>query len=276
MALYIQTNTVTQKSVRHLSNVQRSLSKTTAKVSSGSRVNQASDDAAGLAVSENLDAGVRGSKQAIRNINDGISLLNIAESGTSTVQNVVKRMRELAVMSSSETLASTERSYIQDEFNSLVGEVEDLANNTLFGKLHLIDGRHNSSYDIQVALNNTSNDRITISMGDVSVDTIGLNTSTISLSTASSAQSAITKLDNTLDTLNGYRSQYGASERSLSQALVSMELYSENLQSAHSQIIDADYAAETANMSRHQLVQQAGMAILAQGKSLGQGLLGLL
>jgi flagellin len=178
-------------------------------------------------------------------------------------------------MSSSETLASTERSYIQNEFNSLVEEVDDLANNTLFGEIHLVDGR-NPTFDIQVALNNTSDDRVTINMGDISVDTIGLNTSTISLSTASEAQSAITKLDNTLNTLNGYRSQYGASERSLSQAMVSMELYSENLQSAHSQIIDADYAAETANMSRHQLVQQAGMAILAQGKSLGQGLLGLL
>ncbi len=275
MALYIQTNMVTQKTGRHLSNVQRSLDNTLARVSSGARVNQAADDAAGLAVSENLDAGVRGSKQAMRNINDGISLLHVAESGTSTVQNVVKRMRELAVMSSSETLASTERSYIQNEFNSLVEEVDDLANNTLFGQLHLIDGR-NSTFDIQVALNNTSDDRITINMGDISVDTIGLNTSTISLSPASAAQSAITKLDNTLDTLNGYRSQYGASERSLSQAMVSMELYSENLQSAHSQIIDADYAAETANLSRHQLVQQAGLAILAQGKSLGQGLLGLL
>lgn len=275
MALYIHTNTVTQKTERHLSNVQRSLSSTLAKVASGARVNQAADDAAGLAVSENLDANARSSKQAMRNINDGISLLSVAESGTATVQNVVKRMRELAVMSSSETLASTERSYIQNEFNSLVEEVDDLANNTLFGDLHLIDGRR-ATFDIQVALNNTSDDRITINMGDISVDTIGLNTSTISLSTAAEAQKAIGKLDNTLNTLNGYRSKYGASERSLSQAMVSMELYSENLQSAHSQIIDADFAAETANLSRHQLVQQAGLAILAQGKSLGQGMLGLL
>jgi flagellin len=275
MALYIQTNMATEKTGRHLSNVQRSLDSTLARVSSGVRVNQAADDAAGLAVSENIDANARASKQAMRNINDGISLLHVAESGTSTVQNVVQRMRELAVMSSSETLASTERSYIQNEFNSLVEEVDDLANNTLFGEIHLIDGR-NPTFDIQVALNNTTDDRITIQMGDISVDTIGLNTSTISLSTASEAQAAIGKLDSTLDTINGYRSKYGATERSLSQALGSMEIYSENLESAHSQIIDADYAAETANLSRHQLVQQAGLAILAQGKSLGQGLLGLL
>jgi flagellin len=275
MALYIQTNMVTEKAGRHLSNVQRSLDSTLARVSSGARVNEAADDAAGLAVSENLDANSRGAKQALRNINDGISLLHVAESGTNTVQNVVQRMRELAVMSSSETLESRERSYIQTEFNSLVEAVDDLANNTLFGEIHLIDGR-NPTFDVQVALNNTADDRITIQMGDISVDTIGLNTSTISLSTASEAQAAIGKLDITLDTLNGYRSKYGATERSLSQALGSMELYSENLQSAHSQIIDADYAAETANLSRHQLVQQAGMAILAQGKSLGQGMLGLL
>lgn len=275
MALYIQTNMVTEKAGRHLSNVQRSLDSTLARVSSGARVNQAADDASGLAVSENLDANSRGAKQALRNINDGISLLHVAESGTNTVQNVVQRMRELAVMSSSETLESRERSYIQTEFNALVEEVDDLANNTLFGEIHLIDGR-NPTFDIQVALNDTADDRITIQMGDISVDTIGLNTSTISLSTASEAQAAIGKLDITLDTLNGYRSKYGATERSLSQALGSMELYSENLQSAHSQIIDADYAAETANLSRHQLVQQAGMAILAQGSSLGQGMLGLL
>ena len=275
MALYIQTNMVAEKTGRHLSNVQRSLDSTLARVSSGARVNQAADDAAGLAVSENLDANSRGAKQALRNINDGISLLHVAESGTNTVQNVVQRMRELAVMSSSETLESTERSYIQTEFNALVEEVDDVANTTLFGEIHLIDGR-NPTFDIQVALNNTADDRITIQMGDISVDTIGLNTSTISLSTASEAQAAIGKLDSTLDTLNSYRSKYGATERSLSQALGSMELYSENLQSAHSQIIDADYAAETANLSRHQLVQQAGMAILAQGKSLGQGMLGLL
>ena len=275
MAIYIHTNMVSVNTTRQLSRVERSLESTVDRMSSGRRVNQAADDAAGLAVSENLDANVRGSRQALRNIEDGLSLIHVAESGTETTQTLVKRMRELAVMSSSDTLASTERSYIQDEFNQLVAEVDDLANNTLFGSVHLIDGQ-NPTLDIQAGLNNTSNDRLTISMGDISVDTIGLNTGTVSLSTATQARLAIDQLDSTLNTLNKYRAQYGASERSLSQALGNMELYSENLKASQSQIIDADFAMESANMSRHQIVKQAGLAILAQGNSLGQGLLGLL
>lgn len=275
MAIYIHTNMVSVNTTRQLSRVERSLESTVDRMSSGRRVNQAADDAAGLAVAENLDANVKGSRQALRNIEDGLSLIHVAESGTETTQTLVKRMRELAVMSSSDTLASTERSYIQDEFNQLVAEVDDLANNTLFGSVHLIDGQ-NPTLDIQAGLNNTSNDRLTISMGDISVDTIGLNTGTVSLSTATQARLAIDQLDSTLNTLNKYRAQYGASERSLSQALGNMELYSENLKASQSQIIDADFAMESANMSRHQIVKQAGLAILAQGNSLGQGLLGLL
>jgi len=274
MAMYIHTNMESVSTQRYLSNVQRSMDSTTERMSSGKRVNQASDDAAGLAVAENLDANTRGSRQALRNINTGISVLHVAESGTETTQNLVKRMRELAVMGSSDTLAARERSYLQDEFNSLVAEVDDLANNTLFGGLQLIDG-NNPTLDIQVGLNNSSNDRISISMGDISVDTIGINTGVVSLSTATSCRQAIDQLDSTLNTLNGYRAQYGATERSLSQALGNMELYSETLQASHSRIIDADYALESANLSRHQIVREAGMAILAQGNSLGQGLLGL-
>lgn len=275
MAIYIHTNMVSVNTTRQLARVERSLESTVDRMSSGRRVNQAADDAAGLAVAENLDANVKGSRQALRNIEDGLSLIHVAESGTETTQTLVKRMRELAVMSSSDTLASTERSYIQDEFNQLVAEVDDLANNTLFGSVHLIDGQ-NPTLDIQAGLNNTSNDRLTISMGDISVDTIGLNTGTVSLSTATQARLAIDQLDSTLNTLNKYRAQYGASERSLSQALGNMELYSENLKASQSQIIDADFALESANMSRHQIVKQAGLSILAQGNSLGQGLLGLL
>ncbi|MEC7239881.1 MAG: flagellin [Myxococcota bacterium] len=275
MAIYIHTNMVSISSTRHLAHVERGLESTMDKLSSGRRVNQAADDAAGLAVAENLHANVLGSRQAMRNIETGISMIHVAESGTETTQNLVKRMRELAVMGSSDTLQSTERSYLQDEFNQLVAEVDDLANNTLFGGVHLIDGR-NPTLDVQAGVNNTSNDRVTISMGDISVDTIGLNTGTVSLSTATQARLAIDQLDSTLNTLNRYRAQYGASERSLSQALGNMELYSESLQASQSQIIDADYAAESANLSRHQIVKQAGLSILAQGNSLGQGLLGLL
>ncbi len=275
MAIYIQTNMVAQRSERHLANVERSMESTIDRVSSGKRINNASDDAAGLAVSESLDASVKGSRQAMRNIEQGISLLHVAESGTETTQRLVKRMRELAVMGASESLASTERTYLQDEFNELVAEVDDLANNTLFGGVHLIDGR-NPTLAIQVGVNNSADHRITIQMGDISVNTIGLNTATISLASSSQAQQAIDQLDGTLNTLNGYRAQYGASERSLSQALGNMEFYAENLASAQSRIVDADFAAETANLSRHQIVKQAGLAILAQGNSIGQGLLGLL
>lgn len=275
MALVINHNLSSLTAQRNLSNTGRSLGKAFERVSSGLRVNSAADDAAGLGVAENLEAASRSARVAMRNTNDGISVVQTAEGATSEVGNILKRMRELAVQSSSETLDSTERGYIQDEFTALTAEVDRIAEVTEFNGLKLTNA-DNTSLAIQVGVNNSTNDRISISMGDLTASTLGVGTSQMSLNSVASAQSAITDLDSALDSVNGYRSTYGAAQNRLTNSLVNLEVYSENLVSAESRIRDADFAHETAEMAKLQIMQQAGLSVLSQTGAAQQGVLSLI
>jgi flagellin len=276
MALVINTNVASINAQRNLANTGRSLGKSFERVSSGLRVNSAADDAAGLGVAENLEAASRSARVAMRNTNDGISVVQTAEGATSEVGNILKRMRELAVQSSSETLESTERAYVQDEFSSLSAEVERISNVTEFNGLKLTDGTSNTSLAVQVGVNNTANDRISITLGDLSSTSLGVSTGDMSLNTAACAQSAIADIDLALNSVNGYRSDYGAVQNRLTDSLVNLEVYSENLISAESRIRDADFAFETAEMAKFQIMQQAGMSVLSQTGSAQQGILSLI
>jgi flagellin len=275
MALVINHNLSSLTAQRNLSNTGRSLGKAFERVSSGLRVNSAADDAAGLGVAENLEAASRSARVAMRNTNDGISVVQTAEGATSEVGNILKRMRELAVQSSSETLESTERGYIQDEYSALASEVDRIAQVTEFNGLKLTNNS-NTTLAIQVGVNNTTNDRISISMGDLQSSTLGVDTSSMSLNSAASAQSAISTLDTALDSVNGYRSSYGAVQNRLTDSLVNLEVYSENLVSAESRIRDADFAHETAEMAKLQIMQQAGLSVLSQTGAAQQGVLSLI
>jgi flagellin len=275
MALVINHNLSSLTAQRNLSNTGRSLGKAFERVSSGLRVNSAADDAAGLGVAENLEAASRSARVAMRNTNDGISVVQTAEGATSEVGNILKRMRELAVQSSSETLESTERGYIQDEYSALASEVDRIAQVTEFNGLKLTNNS-NTTLAIQVGVNNTTNDRISISMGDLQSSTLGVDTSSMSLNSAASAQSAITTLDTALDSVNGYRSSYGAVQNRLTDSLVNLEVYSENLVAAESRIRDADFAHETAEMAKLQIMQQAGLSVLSQTGAAQQGVLSLI
>lgn len=275
MALVINHNLSSLTAQRNLSNTGRSLGKAFERVSSGLRVNSAADDAAGLGVAENLEAASRSARVAMRNTNDGISVVQTAEGATSEVGNILKRMRELAVQSSSETLESTERGYIQDEYSALASEVDRISQVTEFNGLKLTNNS-NTSLSIQVGVNNTTNDRISISMGDLRSSTLGVDTSSMSLNSAASAQSAITTLDTALDSVNGYRSSYGAVQNRLTDSLVNLEVYSENLVAAESRIRDADFAHETAEMAKLQIMQQAGLSVLSQTGAAQQGVLSLI
>ena len=275
MALVINHNLSSLTAQRNLSNTGRSLGKAFERVSSGLRVNSAADDAAGLGVAENLEAASRSARVAMRNTNDGISVVQTAEGATSEVGNILKRMRELAVQSSSETLDSTERGYIQDEFTALTAEVDRIAQVTEFNGLKLTNAS-NTSLAIQVGVNNSTNDRISISMGDLTASTLGVGTSQMSLNSVASAQSAISDLDTALDSVNGYRSTYGAAQNRLTNSLVNLEVYSENLVSAESRIRDADFAHETAEMAKLQIMQQAGLSVLSQTGAAQQGVLSLI
>ena len=275
MALVINHNLSSLTAQRNLSNTGRSLGKAFERVSSGLRVNSAADDAAGLGVAENLEAASRSARVAMRNTNDGISVVQTAEGATSEVGNILKRMRELAVQSSSETLDSTERAYIQDEFTALTSEVDRIAEVTEFNGLKLTNA-DNTSLSIQVGVNNTTNDRISITMGDLTASTLGVGTSQMSLNSVASAQSAISDLDTALDSVNGYRSSYGAVQNRLTDSLVNLEVYSENLVAAESRIRDADFAHETAEMAKLQIMQQAGLSVLSQTGAAQQGVLSLI
>ena len=275
MALVINHNMSSITAQRNLSQTGRSLKSSFEKVSSGLRINKAADDAAGLGVAENLEAASRSAKVAMRNTNDGISVVQTAEGATSEVGNIVKRMRELAVQSSSETLATAERSYVQDEFAQLSAEVDRISQVTEFNGLKLTNGS-DTSVSVQVGVNNSSNDRISISMGDLRATALGVDTTTMSLNSSASARTAITALDTALNSINSIRSDYGAVQNRLGDSLVNMEVYNENLNAAESQIRDVDFASETAEMAKQQIMQQAGMSVLAQAGSAQQGILSLI
>ena len=275
MSLFINSNLASVNTQRTLAQTERSLRGSFEKVSSGLRINKAADDAAGYGVAENLSAISRSATVAMRNTNDGISVVQTAEGATNEVANILKRMRELAVQSSSNVLASTERSYIQDEFSQLTQEVDRLAQVTEFNGTNLVNGNA-SAINVQVGVNNSSNDRISVTLGDLTASTLGVSTATMSLNAVASAQAAITLLDTALDTVNGYRSDYGAVQNRLMSSYRNLEVYNENLQSAEAQIRDADFAHETSQMAKLQIMQQAGLSVLTQAKMNTQGVLSLL
>jgi flagellin len=271
--LTVNTNTSALAASRQLSSAQGNLSDSLAKISSGMRITKAADDAAGLGVATNLETHEGSTRVAMRNANDGISMIQTAEGAQNEVVDILQRMRELAVQSSSETLHNDERAYIQAEYVELEEEVSRLASVTEFNGIAIADGT-NTTISVQVGVANDSSSRITIDLGDLTISTLGVDA--VDVSTSTLARSAIDLLDTALDTMNGYRSDLGAVQNRLDSAISSASVYGENLASARSQIQDADYATETANMTKNQIMQQAAVASLAQAKGINQSVLSLL
>ncbi len=268
MALTVRTNLTTMNSISYLNTSNQKLSSSLERISSGMRINSAADDAAGLGVAESLDAAGRSLRMAMRNTNDGIAVVQTAEGAANEVANIIKRMRELAIQSASETMENTERTYINDEFTALSTEVDRIATVTEFNGLALADGT-NATINVQVGINNVAaNDRIAITLGDLTSVTLGVDTGSIDLSTAAGAQGALAGLDAALDAVNQNRSTYGATQNRLESAYRALDNYTQNLASAESQIRDTDFAVESAEMAKLQIMQQAGVAALAQAKSI--------
>jgi flagellin len=271
MALTVNTNMTSLYSIGYLEKTTSDLQKTFNRISSGLRINRAGDDAAGLAVAENLDATERSLRQAKRNTNDGLSIIQVAEGATNEVANILKRMRELAVQSASDTLANAERAFIDDEYQQLSAEVDRIANITNFNGVQLADGSAN--IDVQVGADNSANDLITVVVGDLRTATLNLPAN---LLTSADARTALDDLDDAMGTVNSYRSNYGAVQNRLESTLRNLTTYNEGLQAAESRIRDADFAYESANMTKYQTMQQAGVAILGQANQLTQAPLRLL
>ena len=269
----VRTNVASMMAAGQLSNTNKGLANSLGKISSGLRINSASEDAAGLGVATNLENQVISTRQAMRNTNDGISIIQTAESASNEVTDILQRMRELAVQSSSETLADSERSFISDEFNQLRSEVGRIASVTEFNGIALADGT-TSTLSVQVGIQNASSSRIDIALGDIT--TSGLSINAISLDSVTNARSAIDSLDTALTSVNGFRSSFGAVQNRLDSALNNSQIYVESLSSAASQIMDTDFATETSNLTKLQIMQQAGVASLAQAKNINQSVISLL
>jgi flagellin len=273
MSMSVRTNIASMMASGTLSRTQKGLAKSLERISSGLRINRAADDAAGLGVATSLETAVIGTQQAMRNTNDGISIIQTTESATQEVTDMLQRMRELAVQSASETLADEERSYISDEFNQLRSEISRVASVTEFNGISLTDG-NTSTLAVQVGINNDTGSRISITLIDLT--TTGLAINSMALSSVTNARSAIDIIDTALASVNSSRSVLGAVQNRLDSALTNSQAYMEALSAAEAQILDTDYATETSNLTKLQIMQQAGVASLAQAKNINQSVISLL
>jgi flagellin len=271
----VRTNIASMVAAGQLGRTNSALGTSLNRISSGLRINSAADDSAGLGVATNLETQVGSTRQAIRNANDGISIIQTAEGAADEVTDILQRMRELAVQSSSETLDDDERAYIESEFDELSSEISRIANVTEFNGLALSNNT-STSLDVQVGINNTANDRITITLGDLRATTLGVDSTAVTLSSSSDAQAALTVIDTALDSVNSYRSTFGAVQNRIDSAINNATVNTEALSGARSQIQDTDFATETSNLTRLQIMQQAGVASLAQAKNVNQSVISLL
>lgn len=264
MGLRINTNVSSMNAQRNLGQTRLSMSKTLEKLSSGQRINRAGDDAAGLAISENLKAQVRGLGQAERNAQDGISLVQIAEGGLSEVSNILIRLRELSVQAASDTIGPTERKFLNVEFEQLVSEVDRIANSTEFNRVPLLNGT-GAVFDIQIGTRNDPlSDRLTFdaSSADVNVAALGLNLA--SVADKISAQNSLSAIDQAIISVSGIRADFGALQNRLQSTINNLQVSIENLSAANSRVRDADIANATAELTRNNILMQAGTSVLAQ------------
>ncbi len=263
MALRINTNTSSLKAQQNLGKSQAALSKSFERLSSGFRINSAADDAAGLAVSESLTSRIRSFAVAERNTNNAISMANTAEGGLQELSSVVIRMRELAVQSANGDLTSTDRGYLDTEFQLMSQEIDRLANQTDFNGVALLAGS-STSISFQVGINTTAYDTISVDFGGVSVSNLGLSGISVGGATATNATTAINALDSALSSVSTTRAKFGAASNRLGYALSNSQTIRTNLSAANSAIRDVDVASETATLARSQVLLQAGTSVLAQ------------
>ena len=281
MGLRINTNISSLTAQKNLSRTQSQLERSLDKLSSGLRITRAGDDAAGLAISEQLRAQIRGLRQAERNANDGISVIQTAEGALNEISNILIRQRELAIQSaSSGGISNTERSFLQNEFSALQSEITRIANATAFGGRTLLDGTFSgagNAMTFQVGIfNNSAVDRISLQIGDATASGLNIQSSDAAISTAASAQASLTTIDSALSAVSTLRGNLGAAQNRLQSTINNLQSSVENLSAAISRIRDVDVAVETANLTRNQVLQQAGIAVLAQANISSQVALQLL
>lgn len=279
MAQTINTNVMSLNSQRHLNTTQSDMSRSIERLTSGLRINSAKDDAAGLGVAEGMTSKIRGLNMAQRNANDGISLSQTAEAALGQITNNLQRVRELAVQSANGTLGDTERGHLQKEVDQLTQEVSRIVQTTEFNGKNLFASA--GTVTIQIGANQGETIDITNSvltaLGAYSGDLAATGTIDISTSAAASAVLATAgSVSTDIDSVIAARATLGAMQNRFESVIANISSYSENLQAARSRIMDTDYAAETAELTRTQILQQAGTAMVSQANQVPQGVLSLL
>lgn len=276
MGLRISTNVQSLKAQNSLAKVEENKSNTLAKLSSGSRINKAGDDAAGLAISEKLKANIRGTQQASRNAGDGISMIQTAEGGLNESSNILIRLRELSVQAASDTIGDQERKFSDLEFQQLKNEMERIATSTQFNGKNLLSGE-GESMDFQIGImNDEKNDRLSYRPADTSARVGDLGIDGLGVLSKESAQGNLEAIDKAINGVNANRASLGALQNRLQSTISNLEVRTENLSAANSRIRDTDIALESAEMTKGNILSAAATSVLAQANNSGSAALKLI
>jgi flagellin len=276
MGLRINTNTASLNAQRNLYGTKLNLDKSLERLSSGYRINRAGDDAAGLAISENLRAQVRGLKQASRNAQDGVSLVQVAEGSLNEISSILIRLRELSVQAASDTIGPVERQFLNVEYDQLVSEIDRIADGTEFNGTQLISGT-GSILDFQVGTRNDPNiDRLSFDASKADANSAALGVNLTSVADKASAQNSLSAIDSAIVSVSAMRADFGAIQNRLQSTIGNIAVSVENLSAANSRIRDVDVAEETADLTKSNILLNAGTSVLAQANQTSNAALGLL
>jgi flagellin len=275
MGLRVATNVPSLTVQRNIQATQKDLNRSLARLSSGQRVVTAADDAAGLSISQNLDAEIRGLKQANRNANDGVSFVQTAEGSLNEVSNILIRLRELGVQASSDTIGDAERGFLDKEYQSLKSEVDRIAQSTNFNGRQLLNGT-GGDLSFQVGTHKGENERIIYKTAEANVSTSKIGIGSAAVSSKDNALDSLEEVDGAIRTVNEYRAGLGAMQNRLQSTANNLSIHIENLSDARSRIADTDIAEEASKLARASVLQNAGIAVLAQANAAPTSALKLL
>jgi len=276
MGLRIATNIASQTVQKNLKEVSSKADASLEKLSSGKRITKAADDAAGLAIATNLEAQTRGLRQATRNANDGISLVQTAEGGLNEVSNILVRMRELTIQASSDTVGDTERGFLDKEYQQLQTEVDRISDSTTFNGSQLLNGEGSGSMDFQVGAFGGEQNRITFDSSESNASASNIGISGTGISEKGDALDSIASIDEAINAVSGQRANLGSIQSRLQSTVSNLEVQTINQDSARSVIQDVDVAAESAKMAASSVVKSAGISTLAQANALPNNALRLI
>jgi flagellin len=264
MGLRVNTNVASINAQRNLMGTKLAHDKSLERLSSGFRINRAGDDAAGLAISESLRAQIRGLKQASRNAQDGISLVQVAEGGLNELSSILIRLRELGVQAASDTIGPVERQFLNVEYEQMLQEIQRISDGTEFNSTPLLNGT-GAVFDIQVGIRNNPNiDRIMFDASKADASTAALGINLTSVADKASAQNSLSAIDNAIISVSAMRADFGALQNRLQSTVNNLAVSNENMSAANSRIRDVDVAEETSELTRNNILLQAGTSVLAQ------------